>query len=110
MRRLLTALFGILGLLASLALAGCAGTGGATELADGRYELKYQGTPGSVNLPELAEDLGYFDNIALNRVSDTSSGPISIQNVATGETDFGSAFNGAIAKLRASGAKITGVV
>ncbi|MGO1526008.1 MAG: ABC transporter substrate-binding protein [Corynebacterium variabile] len=110
MRRLLTALLGILGLLASLALAGCAGTGGATGLADGRYELKYQGTPGSVNLPELAEDLGYFDNIALNRVSDTSSGPISIQNVATGETDFGSAFNGAIAKLRASGAKITGVV
>ncbi|WP_297004157.1 ABC transporter substrate-binding protein [uncultured Corynebacterium sp.] len=93
-----------------LSLAACGDDTGATVDDDGRYVLNYQGTPGTVSLPELADDLGFFENTALNRVSDTSSGPVAIQNVATGETDFGSAFNGAIAKLRASGSDITAVV
>ncbi|WP_334143335.1 ABC transporter substrate-binding protein [Corynebacterium nuruki] len=106
MRNLLLAVVSVL----ALTLAACAGTGGAEVLGDGTYKLRYQGTPGTVALPELADDLGYFEKTSLDRVSDTSSGPISIQNVATGQTDVGSAFNGAVAKLRASGAKITSVV
>jgi ABC-type nitrate/sulfonate/bicarbonate transport system substrate-binding protein len=80
---------------------------------DGEYEtltLKYEGTVGSVTYPELAQDLGYLDPIKLEWIGNTISGPASIQNAATGETDFGGAFNGAIAKLIASGAPIKSVI
>lgn len=85
-------------------------SGGDGDASDEVTTLKYQGTPASVAFPELAEDLGYFDVIELEYVSDTTSGPTSIQNAATGETDFGAAFNGAIVKLAAAGAPITAVV
>lgn len=80
---------------------------------DGKYEtleLKYQGSVGAVTFPELAEDLGYLAPIKLNWVGNTISGPQDIQSAATGQTDFGSAFNGAIIKLKASGAPIKAVV
>lgn len=91
------------------ALAACGGGAGATG-ADGSTTLRYQGTPSAVQFPELAEDLGYFQKIELEWTSDTTSGPTSIQNVATGQSDFGSAFNGAVVKLADAGAPITAVV
>ena len=60
--------------------------------------------------PELAEALGYFGDIKFEKVSDMVGGPESIQLTATGETDFGSAFNGAIIKSYAQGVKIKSVV
>lgn len=72
--------------------------------------LQYQSTPGQVSFPELAEALGYFGDIKLEKVSDMVGGPESIQLTATGETDFGSAFNGAIIKSYAQGVKIKSVV
>ena len=72
--------------------------------------LQYQSTPGSVSFPELAEALGYLRDIKLEKVSDSTGGPESIQLTATGETDFGSAFNGAIIKSYAQGVKIKSVV
>ncbi len=90
------------------ALAAC----GDSSAADGEqdFTLEYQGTPSTVQFPELAESLGYFENVELKWTSDTTSGPTSIQNTATGESDVGSAFNGAIVKLVAAGAPLTAVV
>ena len=95
-----------------LTTAACApgATAGPQAAGDGRTVLRYQGTVGQVVLPELAEDLGYFDVVELEWVSDVTGGPASIQATATGETDIGNAFNGAIVKLVASGAPITSVI
>src|SRR5690606_5952776 len=64
----------------------------------------------AVTFPELAEDLGYLDGVRLEWVGNTTSGPQDIQSVATGQTDFGGAFNGAIIKLKAAGAPITALI
>lgn len=98
---------------ASIALlAACSNGGSATTTsAEGPDRvLQYQSTPGSVSFPELAEALGYLGDIKLESVSDMVGGPESIQLTATGETDFGSAFNGAIIKSYAKGIKIKSVV
>jgi ABC-type nitrate/sulfonate/bicarbonate transport system substrate-binding protein len=73
-------------------------------------ELRYQGWTGQVLFPELAEDLGYLAPIRLKWVGNTISGPQDIQSVVTGDTDFGGAFNGSIAKLIAAHAPITAVI
>ena len=102
---------GFLGLAGTAALAaGCtsaqaAGPGGAETT-----KLRYQGSAGSVTLPELAADLGYLGPVTLDWVGNTISGPQDIQSAATGQTDYGGAFNGAVVKLHAAGAPITAVI
>ncbi|WP_245541604.1 ABC transporter substrate-binding protein [Smaragdicoccus niigatensis] len=79
--------------------------------ASGVTTLRYQGWNNQVTLPELADYLGFFDGkIKLNWVGNTISGPQDIQSAATGETDFGGAFGGAVAKLVSSGADIKAVI
>jgi ABC-type nitrate/sulfonate/bicarbonate transport system substrate-binding protein len=73
-------------------------------------ELRYQGSTGQVLYPELAEDLGYLAPLRLAHIGNTISGPQDIQTVATGDVDFGAAFNGSIINLIAAGAPITAVV
>ncbi|WP_043780971.1 ABC transporter substrate-binding protein [Rhodococcus sp. JVH1] len=92
----------------SLAVA-CSGSE-ATTTADGKTVLRYEGTTGQVSFPELAADLGYYQKVELNWIGDTTSGPQSIQNAATGQTDFGGAFNGAVLKLAAADSPITSVI
>lgn len=75
-----------------------------------KVELRYQGSVNSVTFPELAQDLGYLDPIKLKWVGNTISGPQDIQTAVTGDTDFGGAFNGAIAKLKAANAPIKSVI
>ncbi|KAA0113592.1 ABC transporter substrate-binding protein [Mycolicibacterium sp. P9-22] len=94
----------------ALCLAACASSDPADQSADGKYVLRYQGATGEVKMPELAEALGYFEKVKLEWVGDTTSGPQDIQSAATGDVDFGSAFNGAVVKLNAAGAKITSVL
>ena len=77
---------------------------------DGRPILRYQGTTGKVEPFELAADLGYFRTIQLDWQGDSTSGPAMIQAVATRQAELGSAFNGAVAKLIAGGAKATSVL
>jgi ABC-type nitrate/sulfonate/bicarbonate transport system substrate-binding protein len=114
-----------LSLLAATAVLGptvaACGSGGAKKTADfaalaastGDPEtgsLAYQGSTGSVTLPELAADLGYLEGVKLDWVGDTISGPQDIQSAATRQTAFGGAFNGAVVKLVAAGAPITAVI
>jgi len=72
--------------------------------------LRYQSLPGVVSFPELAEDLGYLGSLKLEFIGTTSSGPQDIQTVATGDSDVGVAFNGAIIKLQAARAPIRAVI
>jgi ABC-type nitrate/sulfonate/bicarbonate transport system substrate-binding protein len=102
-------------LLAALAMAAgaataCTSANGQTS-ADGVVALRYQGWTDQVLLPELAQDLGYFKNkVKLDWVGNTISGPQDIQSAATGQTDFGGAFSGAVAKLVLAGAPIKAVI
>jgi ABC-type nitrate/sulfonate/bicarbonate transport system substrate-binding protein len=88
-------------------------TGCSSEAAseNGVTTLRYQGWSQQVTPPELAEALGYFDGkVKLQWVGNTISGPQEIQQTATGETDFGGAFAGAVAKLATAGAPIKAVI
>jgi ABC-type nitrate/sulfonate/bicarbonate transport system substrate-binding protein len=99
--------------LALAALAACGGPGQAGSGADGgpeKLELNYQGSANAVTLAELAQDLGYLAPLKLNWVGNTISGPQDIQSAATGQTDFGGAHGGAVAKLIDSGAPVTAVL
>nr|WP_033826239.1 ABC transporter substrate-binding protein [Kitasatospora sp. MBT63] len=80
--------------------------GGGTETG----RVRYQGSAGQVTLPELAEDLGYLGDVRLEWVGNTISGPQDIQSAATGQTDVGGAFNGAVIKLVAAGAPVKSVI
>ncbi len=90
------------------AVTACGST--ATTTAEGKTVVRYQGSAGQVLYPELAANLGYFSKIELDWVGDTTSGPQDIQSAATGQTDVGGAFNGAIVKLAAANAPITAVL
>ena len=94
---------------AGTATAACGGASGDTG-PKGAATLRYQGWTGTVTLPELAQDLGYLGKVKLKWVGNTISGPQDIQSAATGQVDFGGAFNGAVVKLQAAGAPITSVI
>lgn len=100
-------------LLFSLLLLACSRKTTPADAGSGEYEtleLKYQPFSGMVAPAELAEELGYLAPLRLRPVSSTTSGPASIQAAATGETDFGGAFNGSVIKLIASKAPIVAVM
>lgn len=105
-KRLLLFIAGIS--LLSVSLIGCSKSNAKSGEED--TVLQYQGTSGYVTHPEIAVALGYFDTIKLEKVSDYVGGPESIQYTATGEIDYGLAFNGAILKSYAKGVKVKGVV
>ena len=95
----------LLGLTA--ATVGCSTASGAGAETK---TLRYQGWAGDVTLPELAAELGYLGDVKLEWVGNTISGPQDIQSAATGQVDFGGAFNGAVVKLKAAGAPIKSVI
>lgn len=95
----------------ALAVSACSGPAAATG-AGGQEttELRYQGSANNVTLPELAQDLGFLGDVRLTWVGNTTSGPQDIQSTATGQTDFGGAFAGAVVKLIEAGAPVKAVV
>ena len=94
--------------LSMLAAAGC-GTASGSGVRNTRT-LRYQGSAGAVTPPELAEALGYLGDLKLDWVGNTISGPQDIQSAASGQIDFGGAFNGAVVKLASRKAPIKAVV
>ncbi|CAL9341694.1 ABC transporter substrate-binding protein [Streptomyces sp. enrichment culture] len=99
----------LLGLSAVSVSCGTAASG-TPAAKDQTRTLRYQGWAGQVTLPELAEDLGYLEDVKLKWVGNTISGPQDIQSAATGQVDFGGAFNGAVVKLAANNAPIKAVI
>lgn len=102
------ALAAAVALLALTAATGCGTDAGAA--GNQTTELRYQGSVGQVTLPELAADLGYLGDVTLNWIGNVTGGPADIQATATGQSDVGGAFNGAIVKLQTANAPITAVV
>lgn len=96
------------GLIGSI-LAGCSDDKTSASGEEDKV-LQYQGTSGSVVFPELAEDLGYLGDLKLDYIGNNTGGPESIQLTATKQTDFGSAFNGAIIKSYSQNVKLKSVV
>ena len=97
--------------LATFGLTAVAGTLTGCGSASGNTgTIRYQGWAGQVTPPELAADLGYLGDVTLEWVGNTISGPQDIQSAATGQVDFGGAFNGAVVKLAARRAPITAVI
>lgn len=102
------ALLLLVGLVSGI-VTGC--SDGKTSAKGGEDQiLQYQTSPGSVTFPELAADLGYLGNLKLESIGDSIGGPESIQLTATKQTDFGSAFNGAIIKSYSKNVKIKSVI
>ena len=101
-------------MLANLWCAACSRASSEKPAGSGAEDeaitLRYQGGTGFVWFPELAEDLGYLAPLKLQFIGNTISGPQDIQTVATGDSDFGLAFNGAVIKLVAAHAPIRAVV
>lgn len=110
-RRLTTAVAAAAALLTLTSLtAACSASSDATVTADGRTVLRYEGSPAQVIYPELAEALGYFDDVELEWIGDNGNGPQSLQNTATNQVEFGGAFNGAVIKAQAGGSPLTSVL
>jgi ABC-type nitrate/sulfonate/bicarbonate transport system substrate-binding protein len=82
----------------------------ASTARQGPVTVRYQGSANAVGLQELAADLGYFPTVRLKWVGNTISGPQDIQSAATGQTDVGGAFSGAVVKLIKAGAPVKAVI
>lgn len=100
--------FLVLSGLSALAAAGC-GTASGSGVRNTKT-LRYQGSAGAVNPAELAAALGYLEDLKLDWVGNTISGPQDIQSAASGQIDFGGAFNGAVVKLASRKARIKAVI
>ena len=72
--------------------------------------LQYEAFPTVLNVPELAEELGYLGPLELHNVGGTQNGPQEIEALESGDLDFAGSFNGGIISAVKAGAKITAVV
>lgn len=100
---------GLSAIAAGTVLGGCS-LGGALPRAGETRTVRYQGWTGEVLFPELAADLGLLEDVRLEWIGNTTSGPQDIQATMTGDIDIGGAFNGAIIRLAAAGAPIKALV
>lgn len=102
---------GLVAILSSSLLAACGGNeNDAASAGEQDKVLQYQSQAGVVTFPEVAQELGYLDDITLESVSTYVGGPESIQLVATNQIDFGYAFTGAVLKSAAKDVPIKAVI
>lgn len=103
-------------ILAALGFSSCSRESGDAasntnaQAVQEKTTLNYQSLAGFVTFPELAEDLGYLEDLKLNYVGNIIGGPQDLQALVTGDVDFATAFNGAIVKLAVSGIDIVSLV
>jgi ABC-type nitrate/sulfonate/bicarbonate transport system substrate-binding protein len=95
-------------LVAVAALA--AGCGGDADASGDGTTIRYQTSPGIMNLAELADALGYLPGITLKNVGVVQGGPQALQALATGQVDLAGAFVGAAANVIANGTPAKGVI
>ncbi len=72
--------------------------------------LQYEAFPTVLNVPELAEELGFLGPLKLHNVGGPQNGPQEIEALQSGDLDFAGSFNGGIISAVNAGAKITAVV
>lgn len=95
---------------AAVMLMATTGCGGGASAGGSSGTIRYQGYQGQVNLPELAQALGYLDGVKLKYVGTVQGGPQSLAALMSNQVDYGAAFNGAIAQMASTGAPIKSVI
>lgn len=104
----------VLGVAVALASASLAsGKQARTKTASSvpKTTVRYLDTAGFLNYAQLAKALGYLPDIKIDNVGTVTSGPVALQDLATGQIDFVSiAFTGAIENLIAKGSKLKAVL
>jgi ABC-type nitrate/sulfonate/bicarbonate transport system substrate-binding protein len=102
----------LLGAAATLAVLGAlaAGCGGSADASGDGTTIRYQTSPGIMNLAEMADALGYLHGITLKDVGVVQGGPQALQALATGQVDLAGAFVGAAANVIANGTPVKGVL
>ena len=97
--------------LVALAASACSGASAQITDASGVTTLRYQATPGLMNFAELADALGYLDDIEIENIGTAQGGPEQLRGLATGQAEFAvGPFNGAIARAVSTGLDLTAVV
>lgn len=95
----------------ALGASACSGANAQITDASGVTTLRYQATPGLLNYAELADALGYFDDIELENIGNAQGGPEQLRGLATGQAEFAvGPFNGAIARAVSTGLDLTAVI
>jgi len=97
-------------LLMAAGLSACAGSSEAKVDKDGKAIIRYNAGGASIIPVELADALGYFENITIEDVGLSQGGPAMIQGVATGTVDVGAPFNSSIIASRAAGVPVKAVI
>jgi ABC-type nitrate/sulfonate/bicarbonate transport system substrate-binding protein len=96
---------------ASAGLTACTSAAGGGSGGEEQTTIRYQSYAGAVDPFLLADALGEFEGLTLERVGDITGGPQALQALVSNQTDIGgSAFYGAIAQLVGTGAPIKAVV
>ena len=97
--------------LSSFAVACSGSSDEVVKTADGKTVLRYEGSTGQVIYPELAADLGYFNDVELklDRRYDQRPSEHSERSEPV-KPSSGGAFNGAVVKLASAGSPITSVI
>lgn len=94
--------------LVSVGFSSCSAISSASD--DDPSTIRYLSSVGLINHLELADALGYLDDLEIDRVGESQGGPESLQALATGETDFAvGPFNGATAKVVSTGVDLRAV-
>jgi ABC-type nitrate/sulfonate/bicarbonate transport system substrate-binding protein len=92
-------------------LTACGAAVGGGNDGEEETTIRYQSYAGAIDPFLLADALGEFDGLTLERVGDITGGPQALQALVSNQTDIGgSAFYGAIAQLVSTGAPIKAVV
>lgn len=92
-------------------LSACSAASGEGNGGEEQTTIRYQSYAGAVDSFLLADALGEFEGLELERVGDITGGPQALQALISNQTDIGgSAFYGAIAQLVGTGAPIKAVV
>lgn len=99
----------------ALAVAGltsaCGSSGVASDPSSSlKVTIRYQTSPGLINLAEMASALGYIPDITLKDVGVVQGGPEAMQALATGQVDLAGSFVGAVANVVSNGTPIKAVI
>lgn len=89
--------------------------GSSDDSADGASDsptatVRYQTSPGLINLAEMAAALDYIPDITLKNVGVVQGGPQAMQALATDQADLAGSFVGAVANVVANGTPIKAVI
>jgi ABC-type nitrate/sulfonate/bicarbonate transport system substrate-binding protein len=96
--------------LSSMSVVALSGPSSAATLKPETTTLKYEAFAGYLNLPELAEALGYVKQLKLVNLGGTASGPAQIESVSNNSIQFAQSFNGGVVQAVANGVEVSSVM